>query len=262
MLGRTSITRGALLAVVVAVALPAGAEPADMGSPPRLPAADDLAGGAVSVWDQLRDALLREPTDPALGRAVALQLFQATAGIAVPGVPLPALAGDEIPDLEVVPVRDGVLTSSYGHRRDPINGRSKLHRGVDFSADPGTPVYAAAAGIVVKAEYHRGYGRVVYVDHGAGFVTRYAHLSRMLVREGDAITAGTRIGAVGSSGRATGPHLHFELRVLGHAIDPLPALGIERRRLSERLGDLLKLPFRERRSPKRARRARRTRDRS
>jgi murein DD-endopeptidase MepM/ murein hydrolase activator NlpD len=84
----------------------------------------------------------------------------------------------------------------------------------------------------------------------------------MIVSEGDQITAGTRIGAVGSSGRATGPHLHFELRVLGHAVDPLPALGIEQRPFSERLGDLLKLPFRERSTPRKRRRARRHRDRS
>ena len=260
MLG-ASIRKGATLAALVAAVLPAGAEPAAVSeSVEPLPAASELAGRTVDAWDHLRDALLPETPDPALGRAVAVQLFQATAGIAVPGVPLPAMSPDGIPDLEFVPVRDGLLTSSFGHRRDPINGRSKLHRGVDFSADPGTPVLAAASGVVTRAEYHRGYGRVVFIDHGAGFVTRYAHLSKMVVREGDAVTGGTRIGTVGSSGRATGPHLHFELRVLGHAVDPLPALGIERRRLTERLADLLRLPIRDKRKPRR--RARRHRDRS
>lgn len=257
-----SNTRGALLVGAIAVALPGVAEPADTGAPAPLPAAEDLAGSAMQVWNGLRDALLPEPADPALGRAIAVRLLRATAGVAVAGVPLPAVAARDVPDLEMLPVRDGILSSSFGRRRDPIHGRSKLHRGVDFSADRGAAVYAAAAGIVIKAEYRRGYGRVVYIDHGAGFVTRYAHLSRMVVREGDAIGAGTRIGAVGSTGRATGPHLHFELRVLGHAIDPLPALGIERRRFSERLGDLLELPLGERTSPRQGRRARRLRDRS
>jgi murein DD-endopeptidase MepM/ murein hydrolase activator NlpD len=249
--------------VVLGLTGVATAEPTDIESAPEpLPAAEELADNAVSAWDRLRDTLLPEPTDPALGRAIAIQIFQATAGVALPGVPLPTMVPSEIPDLETVPVRDGIMTSTYGHRRDPIHGRQKLHSGVDFSAKPGTPVYAAGTGVVSRAEWHRGYGRLVSIDHGAGFITRYAHLSTMLVKEGDQITAGMRIGAVGSSGRATGPHLHFELRVLGHAVDPLPALGIEKRRFSERLGDLLKLPFRERRAPKKRRRARRHRDRS
>ena len=257
----TSISRfaAALVAASAMSISAASAEPTD-SAPAPLQATDDLANGAVSAWDQLRDALLPQPTDPALGRAIALQIFQATAGVAVPGLPLPTFVPAEIPDLDSIPVPKGVMTSTFGTRRDPIHGRAKKHSGVDFSAKPGTPVYAAGSGIVSKAEYKGGYGRVVYIDHGAGFVTRYAHLSSMVVKEGDQVASGMRIGGVGRSGRATGPHLHFELRVMGHAVDPLPALGIEQRRFSERLGDLLKLPFRERRAPKR--KARRSRDRS
>lgn len=257
----TSISTALSVVVVVGLTSTAIAEPAD-SAPEPLSATSELADGAVSAWDTLRDTLLSQPADPALGRAVAIQIFQATAGIALPGIPLPAMVPSDIPDLETLPVRDGVMTSTFGYRRDPIHHHQKMHTGVDFSADPGTPVYAAASGVVARADYHGGYGRVIYIDHGAGFVTRYAHLSQMLVNEGDQITAGSRIGAVGQSGRATGPHLHFELRVLGHAVDPLPALGIEQRRFSERLGDLLKLPFREREPAKKHRRARRNRDRS
>ncbi|MDW5444031.1 M23 family metallopeptidase [Polaromonas sp. SM01] len=118
------------------------------------------------------------------------------------------------------PVSAGVLGSSFGWRLDPLNGRSALHTGLDFPADPGTPILAAAGGIVVTQEYHSAYGNMVEVDHGNDLVTRYAHASRVWVKKGDLIKRGQKIAEVGTTGRSTGPHLHFEVLVQGVFQDP------------------------------------------
>jgi murein DD-endopeptidase MepM/ murein hydrolase activator NlpD len=116
---------------------------------------------------------------------------------------------------------DGELSSPYGLRRDPLRKRRvRRHNGVDLVARRGSPVHAAGAGLVVRAGRLGGYGRVVYVDHGGGLQTRYAHLQKILVEEGTFVTAGTLVGEVGSSGRTTGPHLHFEVRQAGRPIEP------------------------------------------
>jgi murein DD-endopeptidase MepM/ murein hydrolase activator NlpD len=119
----------------------------------------------------------------------------------------------------------GAETSSYGYRRDPFTRRRKLHKGVDYRAPRGTPVFAAGPGMVRVARRKSGYGRVIMVDHGAGVETRYAHLQSIEIDAGERVSAGTRIGTVGSTGRATGPHLHFELRIDGDAHDPQEVLG-------------------------------------
>jgi murein DD-endopeptidase MepM/ murein hydrolase activator NlpD len=121
--------------------------------------------------------------------------------------------------LVVVPV-DGELSSAHGYRRDPFHGRRRHHNGVDWRAARGTPVHAAGPGTVVTARRMRGYGRVVIIEHGRGVETRYAHLHRIEVSAGAPVAAGERIGTVGSSGRATGPHLHFEVRHAGRPVDP------------------------------------------
>ncbi len=128
--------------------------------------------------------------------------------------------------LTVIPV-DAEVSSKFGYRRDPINRRRKLHRGLDFDADRHTPVLSAAAGRVVTARRKGGYGRVVIIDHGNGLETRYAHLQKIKVKRGDLVPAGVEIATVGSSGRATGPHLHFEVRRKGKAIDPRRELPID-----------------------------------
>ncbi len=120
----------------------------------------------------------------------------------------------------------GVESSGFGWRRDPIHRGNKFHKGTDFRADRGTPVYAAGAGLVAFTGRQRGYGNVIYVDHGGGLVTRYAHLARIEVHAGAAIDAGGRIGQVGSTGRTTGPHLHFEVRIEGRAVDPTLAVHV------------------------------------
>jgi len=118
------------------------------------------------------------------------------------------------------PVTDGNLSSNFGWRIDPFTGRNAFHEGVDFFADPGTPILAAASGVVVVAEFHPHYGRMVEVDHGNDLVTRYAHAQALHVKVGDIVRRGQRIADVGSSGRSTGPHLHFEVRYRGIAQNP------------------------------------------
>ena len=118
------------------------------------------------------------------------------------------------------PVVGGVLGSAFGWRIDPLNGRSALHTGLDFPADVGTAIVAAAGGVVVTQEYQSAYGNMLEVDHGNNLVTRYAHASKTLVKKGDLVKRGQKIAEVGSTGRSTGPHLHFEVLVDGTYQDP------------------------------------------
>jgi murein DD-endopeptidase MepM/ murein hydrolase activator NlpD len=120
---------------------------------------------------------------------------------------------------------DGRLQGYFGKRMDPFSGEGALHRGVDIGAPVGTPVHAAADGVVVYATTMNGYGRVVVIDHGNGLQTYYAHLSRFAVIPGQEIRQNEVIGSVGSSGRATGPHLHYEVRLHGVPQNPARYLG-------------------------------------
>lgn len=115
---------------------------------------------------------------------------------------------------------DGPLMSSFGERTDPFSGEGALHKGVDISAPVGTPVRATADGIVTFADREGGYGRLVVIDHGNGFETYYAHLSRIDVIEGQEIRQGEFVGAVGASGRVTAPHLHYEVRIAKTPVNP------------------------------------------
>jgi murein DD-endopeptidase MepM/ murein hydrolase activator NlpD len=119
-----------------------------------------------------------------------------------------------------LPLQGAELSSSFGNRDDPITGRRAFHAGVDFAAAHGTPIRAAAAGTVIFADFNAAYGWSVEIAHGNGLVTRYAHASRLLVARGAAVRQGETIAQVGSSGRATGPHLHFEVLKDGDATDP------------------------------------------
>ncbi len=118
------------------------------------------------------------------------------------------------------------VTSPFGVRTDPILGTAALHSGMDFRAPMGMPAKVTAPGVVTKAGWNGGYGRMVEVDHGNGFATRYGHLSEIDVAVGQKVDAGTIIGKTGSSGRSTGPHLHSEVRHNGEAIDPLRFLTV------------------------------------
>jgi murein DD-endopeptidase MepM/ murein hydrolase activator NlpD len=126
------------------------------------------------------------------------------------------------------PVRDGHLGSSFGWRVDPFTGRSALHTGLDFQANPGTAILAAAGGVVVTQEVHPQYGNMIEIDHGNDLVTRYAHASQVFVKKGDIIRRGQKIAAVGTTGRSTGPHLHFEVMVQGVLQDPQKFLAAGR----------------------------------
>jgi murein DD-endopeptidase MepM/ murein hydrolase activator NlpD len=118
------------------------------------------------------------------------------------------------------PVKEVSLGSTFGWRIDPFSGRSALHTGLDFPSDPGTPIFAAAGGVVVTQEFHPQYGNMIEVDHGNDLITRYAHSSRVLVKKGDLIKRGQKIAEVGNTGRSTGAHLHFEVLVQGVPQDP------------------------------------------
>jgi len=119
-----------------------------------------------------------------------------------------------------LPIVDSWFSSNFGYRIDPFTGQNAFHEGVDFPAEAGTPIIAAASGKVVFADVHPEYGKLVEIEHGNGLVTRYAHASLLLVRPGDLVMAGQRIASVGSTGRSTGPHLHFEIRLKGVAQNP------------------------------------------
>jgi murein DD-endopeptidase MepM/ murein hydrolase activator NlpD len=125
---------------------------------------------------------------------------------------------------------DGRVTSRFGPRADPFTGAPALHRGLDVAAPAGTPIRAAAGGTVLSAGPRGGYGEAVEIDHGDGTSALYAHASALLVRPGERVEPGQEIARVGSSGRATGAHLHFEVRQGERAVDPLRALGTYRRR--------------------------------
>lgn len=123
------------------------------------------------------------------------------------------------------PIAEGSPGSGFGWRADPFTGQSALHEGVDFAAETGTPILAAAAGIVQSVERHPEYGLVVDIDHGNDLMTRYAHASQIFVKPGEFVKRRQQIAAVGSTGRSTGPHLHFEVRIKGVAQNPAHFLG-------------------------------------
>jgi murein DD-endopeptidase MepM/ murein hydrolase activator NlpD len=118
------------------------------------------------------------------------------------------------------PVNYPALSSSFGWRQNPVTGRYAMHDGLDFSAPRGTPIRAASGGVVTEAGAAGAYGKMVEINHGNGFVTRYAHASQLDVNVGDIVEKGQLIGNVGSTGRSTGPHLHFEVRLAGHPLNP------------------------------------------
>jgi len=122
------------------------------------------------------------------------------------------------------PASWNMVSSGFGYRRDPFTGRHAMHQGLDFKGPIGAPIYAAAKGRVSFVGRKSGYGNVVEVSHGNGLLTRYAHMSRTRAHVGQAVDAGDIIGAIGSTGRSTGPHLHFELRINNRAVNPRPFL--------------------------------------
>lgn len=125
---------------------------------------------------------------------------------------------------QVMPARIENISSGFGYRRDPFNGRGAMHSGLDFRGVTGAPIHAAADGRISFVGKKSGYGNVVEVRHGNGLLTRYAHMSKFAAKVGQTVAAGDIIGAIGSTGRSTGPHLHFEVRINDRAVNPRPFL--------------------------------------
>lgn len=181
-------------------------------------AADDTANAAdVSETTLVASftaaaARLREP---APDQRFA-QLFNAWERMDGPQVAASSLA---IPSRK--PVDAMRLTSNFGTRSDPFSGRAKSHQGIDIPGAIGTPIYATADGIIAKAEWFGGYGNFIQIAHGNSIETRYGHMSRLNVRENDRVRKGQVIGYMGSTGRSTGSHLHYEVRIDGTAVNPM-----------------------------------------
>jgi len=181
-----------------------------------------FSGGALEVFSDLFDQELatRIAEGRGLGLADALSDHLGGAADADPR-PRPRPAASRRGVLPVL----GRLSSRFGHRADPFDGDHRMHRGVDIAAPAGTPIRAAEGGTVTLAAERSGYGRVVVVDHGDGSSALYAHCQDLHVSPGQAVRAGQPIATVGSTGRSTGPHLHFELRSGGEVVDPVGAYG-------------------------------------
>lgn len=131
-------------------------------------------------------------------------------------------AGVSIPSR--MPVESATLTSGFGMRVHPVLGGRRAHKGIDLAQPTGTPVFATADGVVSRAEWFSSYGLYISLEHGAAIQTRYGHLSRLNVASGQKVTKGDIIGYVGSTGRSTGPHLHYEVRIAGNSVNPVPYL--------------------------------------
>ena len=174
-------------------------------------AADDLR--AVAGGDPLITALLTGK--PPAGDRLAQEIVAAQAGQGNP---------PRLTELFDVPIANAPLVSRYGFRIDPISGNVGFHPGIDISAPQGTPIRASAAGTVVVAGSQGGYGNAVILDHGDSLSTLYGHMVSVGVKPGQQVAAGDVIGFVGSTGISTGPHVHFEVRVHGVTVDPLPTL--------------------------------------
>lgn len=183
----------------------------------NLTAAQEARLQELIVEKQREDALAVERAK--LAACQARRAAAAAAGLPAPKC-VPGLGG---PVMFAWPVR-GPITSPFGMRTDPVTGRYQLHSGIDIGADYGVPIEAAADGNVIYAAWYGGYGYAVIIDHGAGYSTLYAHCSAMYVSANQPVRRGQVIGAVGSTGWATGPHLHFEIRLDGKPIDPLSRL--------------------------------------
>jgi murein DD-endopeptidase MepM/ murein hydrolase activator NlpD len=177
--------------------------------------------GSSSAGSGVRNDLFAEALADAVAQAGGVGLSgQLAEGLAA----CPALPPVRVGLRSVESLVGGKVTSGFGPRVDPINGEISNHTGIDVTAAEGTEIRAALPGVVRSARERGGYGFAVEVDHGAGVSTLYAHASQLLVHEGDRIAAGTPVALVGHTGRSTGPHLHFEVRVADTPRDPATAL--------------------------------------
>jgi murein DD-endopeptidase MepM/ murein hydrolase activator NlpD len=179
--------------------------------------------GAASVMDYITTESGATWSAEGLGRqldSLSSQITEQKDWLAMLDLVLTKRVGVEAGLPTFNPVTYPYLSSSFGWRRNPVSGRHAMHEGLDFAAPKGTPIHAASGGVVTEARYVPGYGKLVEINHGNGLVTRYAHASSIAVKTGDLIEKGQLIARVGSTGRSTGSHLHFEVRMAGHPLDP------------------------------------------
>ncbi len=180
--------------------------------------ANTSANAAVDITEPVRSAQEDNLTS---GDVRFRQLFASWQALDTAGPNAPT----EQPSIAIpsrMPLGGAKLTSGYGMRNHPVLRKRRKHNGVDLAAPTGTPVYATADGIVGKAQWFSSYGLYIRIDHGADLETRYAHMSKLAVAAGERVSKGDIIGYVGSTGRSTGPHLHYEVRIDGVAVNPIP----------------------------------------
>ena len=218
------------------VATPTAQIPAEMA---RLAAATEQRVLEIEQRQQLLAAMLSgdDKIDPAVLRRIASSSAEGVGG------PLEPVSGSDATFKQLFtswkkldsisqgaiavpsekPVKTAAFTSGYGVRSDPFRGAAAMHAGIDLAGPLGTPIYATADGVVSDAGYNNGgYGNLVKIDHGRGIETRYGHMSAILVSPGQRVVRGQQIGRMGSTGRSTGSHLHYEVRIDGRAVNPIP----------------------------------------
>lgn len=182
------------------------------------PALANSNAASVDIRDTVRDA---QDESLITGDQSFRQLFASWEALEEAG-PDASTVGTIISIPSRMPLDGARLTSDFGMRTHPVLGGRRKHKGIDLAAPTGTPIYATADGIVERAEWFSSYGLFVGIQHGANLETRYAHMSRLAVAEGQWVKKGDIIGYVGSTGRSTGPHLHYEVRIEGVAVNPIP----------------------------------------
>ena len=191
-----------------------------MGATPAL--ANSSAAASADIAAPVRDARAAGINASDEQFKQLFSSWQSLDGVNTPN-PVAPTTGVAIPSR--APLAVGSTSSSYGLRTHPVLGGTRAHKGIDLAAPTGTPVYATADGVVGKAEWFSSYGLFVSIGHGAELETRYAHMSRLAVAAGERVRKGDVIGYVGSTGRSTGPHLHYEVRVSGEAVNPIPYMA-------------------------------------
>ncbi|WP_082836093.1 M23 family metallopeptidase [Croceicoccus bisphenolivorans] len=193
---------------------------ASMAMAPAPALANASAAASAEMKAPLRESAEIPAAGSANGDAKFKQLFASWKKVETEK---PTISGaSSIPSR--MPVEGARFSSLYGSRIHPVTGGRKNHDGIDMAAPSGTPIYATADGRIEMAQWYGGYGNFVEIDHGGDVETRYGHMSRMNVSAGQPVKKGDLIGWVGSTGRSTGPHLHYEVRIAGEAVDPQPYL--------------------------------------
>ncbi|HXI58937.1 MAG TPA: peptidoglycan DD-metalloendopeptidase family protein [Polyangia bacterium] len=199
-------------------------------------------GGGIGVARMLEDSLSnKDAGEPSVAKTPA-KMSTPTSGHpgapTAPGKTTLAAPGHALalPDILGNPLgRPDEITSPFGRRTDPVDGGTKYHTGIDLRAPEGSPILAAESGVVKSAGQRGGYGNAVEIDHGNGRTTLYAHASELLVTPGEKVAEGQAIGRAGMTGHATGPHLHFEVRLNDRPVDPTRALNRYRDRVDDQI---------------------------